>query len=192
MKNKYVIIIVLCLIIIPLSYFGITGYLSDRESQTFYDSIKNISDMENQSDIKYHEYTKQNTHSNDEIIKTHNDAINNLSNEVLLLQELKQKLTNETYKEYVDLQINRLDCECKYDSLIIEGIKIDDQYKNGEISLSKRNQLINTKESELSSYGNKTTEYKIESDTFLSRHTDIKNKFNQLNIDEDFLIAQLE
>lgn len=52
--------------------------------------------------------------------------------------------------------------------------------------------LINDKGNEVSSYSNKTGEYKVEADSFLSVHTDMKDKFNELAIDEDFLYNQIE
>ena len=38
----------------------------------------------------------------------------------------------------------------------------------------------------------KVKEAKVQSDTFLNKHTDMKNKFNQIGIDEDFLFNQIE
>ena len=52
--------------------------------------------------------------------------------------------------------------------------------------------LIEDNNQVISSYANKTSEYKVEADSFLSVHTDMKEKFNELGIDEDFLFDQIE
>ena len=38
----------------------------------------------------------------------------------------------------------------------------------------------------------KPVKYKVDVDSFLSVHTDMKDRFNQLRIDEDFLYNQIE
>ena len=48
------------------------------------------------------------------------------------------------------------------------------------------------KTKEVNSYSDKTGEYKVEADSFLSVHTDMKEKFDELGIDEDFLYDQIE
>ena len=45
-KNRLIILIIVILIAIPSAYFGITGNLHELEEQTFYDGIKQISDIE--------------------------------------------------------------------------------------------------------------------------------------------------
>jgi len=52
--------------------------------------------------------------------------------------------------------------------------------------------LIEDKRGEMEDYSNKTSEYKIESDSFLSTHQDMKKKFDEIEIDEDFLYNQIE
>jgi len=64
--------------------------------------------------------------------------------------------------------------------------------KTEKIGASKMSSLIEDKRGEMEDYSNKTSEYKIESDSFLSTHQDMKKKFDEIEIDEDFLYNQIE
>lgn len=46
-----------------------------------------------------------------------------------MLQDLKTKVFNESYLEYIDIEINRLTCENKTYSIFMEDSKIYEQYK---------------------------------------------------------------
>ena len=188
-KNKKLIILILfIIIIIPIAYFGISMF----EQQIFYDGIKQISDIENRTDAKGDVLRNQSTPSNKDIKEYTLESINTTSTEILMLQDLKTKVFNEDYKEFIDIQINRLNSENRTYTNMVELSDIYEQYKNGQMGYSRTLSLINDLNEEGSSYVNKTSEYKVEADSFLSVHTDMKDKFNQLGIDEDFMYNQIE
>ena len=191
-RNKLIIMVLLIIIIAPLAYIGISGYLHDLEVQTFYNGIKNISDVENKSDANGDIIRNQTAPSNKDIKEYTLESINTTSKEVLMLQDLKSKLSNESYIEFIDIQINRLNSENRTYTTMLEGSDIYEQYQNGQIGASRTLSLIEDKNKEISDYSNKTSEYKLEADSFLSVHTDMKDKFNELGIDEDFLYDQIE
>ena len=191
-RNKLIIIILLIIIIVPLAYIGISGYLHDLEEQTFYNGIKNISDIENKTDAKGDIIRNQTAPSNKDIKEYTLESINITSEEVLMLQDLKSKVSNESYIEFIDIQINRLNSENRTYTTMLEASDIYEQYQNGQIGASRTLSLIEDKNKEINDYANKTSEYKLEADSFLSVHTDMKNKFNELGIDEDFLYDQIE
>ena len=191
-RKKLIIMVLLIIIIAPLAYIGISGYLHDLEVQTFYNGIKNISDVENKSDANGDIIRNQTAPSNKDIKEYTLESINTTSEEVLMLQDLKSKLSNESYIEFIDIQINRLNSENRTYTTMLEGSDIYEQYQNGQIGASRTLSLIEDKNKEISDYSNKTSEYKLEADSFLSVHTDMKAKFNELGIDEDFLYDQIE
>ncbi|MBR3213264.1 MAG: hypothetical protein IKF79_01995 [Methanosphaera sp.] len=166
--------------------------MHDLEVQTFYNGIKNISDIENKSDANGDIIRNQTAPSNKDIKEYTLESINTTSEEVLMLQDLKSKLSNESYIEFIDIQINRLNSENRTYTTMLEGSDIYEQYQNGQIGASRTLSLIEDKNKEISDYSNKTSEYKLEADSFLSVHTDMKDKFNELGIDEDFLYDQIE
>lgn len=191
-RNKLIIPLLLIILIIPIGYFGISGYLHDLEEQTFYDGIKNISDIENKTDAKGDVLRNQTTPSHKDIKEYDIESINVTSTEILMLQDLKNKVSNKSYIEFIDIQINRLNSENRTYTTGIASADIYDQYLNGQIGASKALSLIKDKNKEIDSYTNKTREYKIDADSFLSVHTDMKSKFNEMGIDEDFLYNQVE
>lgn len=192
LNRKVILLIVVLIIIIPLAYIGISGYLQQLEEQTFYDTIKNVSDIENKSDIENMKIINQSSASREEMTTYINNSINAINQEVELLSDLKNKVSNESYKEYIDIEISRLNSENRTNNIMQDYIDVYNQYKNGEIGSSHALSLINDYNQEITSYSNATNQYKVESDTFLSKHPDIRNKFNELGIDEDFMYNEIQ
>lgn len=189
MQKKNKILIILLLIVSVIAVVLAAHYI---EEQIFYDTIKQVSDLENKSDIENNKLNSQTSISNKEANESTLKSINTTSEEILMLQDLKTKVFNKSYLEYIDIEINRLTCENKTYSTFIDDSNIYEQYKNGEIESSRALSLINDHNEEANTYTDKVKEYKVESDAFLSRHTDMKEKFNQLGIDEDFMSNQIE
>lgn len=191
-RNKLILIILVIIIAIPLAYFAISGYLHDLEEQTFYDGIKEISDIENKTDSDGVGLMNQTSPALKDVQEYEIESINTTSNEILMLQDLKTKVSNQSYLEFIDIQINRLNSENRTYTAMLEASKIYEQYQNGQIGTSRVVSLIEDKNKEINSYSDKTSEYKVEADSFLSVHSDMKEKFNELGIDEDFLYDQIE
>lgn len=187
-RKKLIIIVLLMVFLAPIIYFGI----SIIEEQTFYNGIKEISDIENKSDAAGDVIRNQTTPSNKDIKQYELDSINTTSTEILMLQDLKSKVFKKEYKEFIDIQINRLTCENRTYTIMVDQSNIYEQYQNGEIGASRALSLIEDKNEEISTYANKTSSYKADADTFLSVHKDMKQRFNELGIDEDFLYDQIE
>ena len=187
-RKKLIIIVLLMVFLAPIIYFGI----SIIEEQTFYNGIKEISDIENKSDAAGDVIRNQTTPSNKDIKQYELDSINTTSTEILMLQDLKSKVFKNEYKEFIDIQINRLTCENRTYTIMVDQSNIYEQYQNGEIGASRVLSLIEDKNEEISTYANKTSSYKADADTFLSVHKDMKQRFNELGIDEDFLYDQIE
>ena len=49
------------------------------------------------------------------------ESVNTTSNEILMLQGLKSIVFSEPYVEYIDIQINRLNCENRTYSAMLEN-----------------------------------------------------------------------
>jgi len=185
-KNKIILLILLLIIIVPIVYFGFL------EESIFYNIIKEVSDVENKSDAVNDVLRNQTNPSVEDYVDYQIESVNTTSNEILMLQGLKSIVFSEPYVEYIDIQINRLNCENRTYSAMLENGNIYEQYKNGQMGYSRALSLIEDNNQVISSYTNKTSEYKVEADSFLSVHTDMKEKFNELGIDEDFLFDQIE
>ncbi len=191
-KFKIALIILLIIIIIPIAYYGINSYLDYQDQENFYNTIKNVSDMENKSDIE-HSVILNSTHVTEKEIKSNQTkSINDLSKEIKILQELDNNTRNSTYKEYIELEIDRMTSESKVYEQMCNIYDADERYENGEITSQKRYELQKDYISKEYDYINKTTDKKIEVELFLNKHPDMKDKFDELKIDEDFLVCQSE
>ena len=191
-RNKKIIIIIILILLLAVSSFLVMEYLQQQEQKHFYDTIKNVSDKENMTDQLNENISKQSSVSNNAMINYEEKSINTTSEEILMLQDLKEQVSNSSYKEFIDIQINRLNCENRTYTIMLELSQYYEDYKNGKIGASKMSSLIEDKRGEMEEYSNKTSQYKIEADTFLSTHQDMKKKFDELGIDEDFLYNQIE
>jgi len=167
-------------------------YMHELEQQTFYDTIKNVSDLENKTDIESDKINKQTSASTEDVKKKEIESINTTSQEILILQDLKNKVSNESYLEYIDIQLDRLNSENRTYTIMLENTEVYEQYQSGQMTNSRALSLIKDKNDEMDTYIDKVKEAKVQSDTFLSKHTNMKDKFNQMGIDEDFLLNQIE
>lgn len=81
-NKKWLLIILLIIIIIPLAYFGI----SFLQEQIFYNGIKEISDIENKSDVDGDVIRNETTPSNKDYKHFNLESINATSTDILRLQ----------------------------------------------------------------------------------------------------------
>ena len=185
-KKIFILLILFLIILIPIVYFGFL------EESIFYNTIKEVSDIENKSDAESDVLRSQYNPSLSDIKEDTLRSIDVTSEEILMLQDLKSKVFSEPYVEFIDIQINRLNSENRTYTAMVESSNVYQQYRDGEMGNSQAVSLIEDKNSEIDLYSNKTSEYKVDADSFLSVHMDMKEKFDELGIDEDFLFNQIE
>ena len=95
-----------------------------------------------------------------------------IDQEINILLEFNKTTSNDTQKQYIDLQVKRLELEkATYKQMI------EDQVLGNEI---------------INSYANAVNDVKTETMTFLTTHPDLKENLESWNIDEDFLVKQTE
>lgn len=188
--KKIIIILVILAIVIPTTYIAYTNYQNYEEQKNFNKTMKNISDIENQSDIKANELSSES--SVDILIPATANDINTTTKEIDMLQNLSDNTHNQTYKEYINIQIDRLETEKMAYTSYEESLKTFESYKNGSKSYSQTVTEYNEYKNDTKKYNDKIGDKKDESTTFLDKHNDLKNTLEKLNIDEDFLINQKE
>ncbi len=193
-KTKIILIIVILLVIIvPACVMFYNNYQYEQDQKNFNNTIKEVSDMENQSDIN----TQNNIDSNYSVSASAylNDCENKskiMDNEINMLQNLSSNTNNKTYEEYISIQIDRLNAEKSVCSSEIDLTHHYEQYKNGEISTSSALSKMKDDDEQISRYVNQTENKKDESQQFLTKHPDLKKTLENLKIDEDFMVNQIE
>lgn len=196
MKNKIKIILIivfLLVIIVPACVMFYNNYQYEQDQKNFNNTIKEVSDMENQSDIN----TQNNIDSNYSVSASAylNDCENKskiVDNEINMLQNLSSNTNNKTYEDYISIQIDRLNAEKSVCSSEIDLTHHYEQYKNGEISTSSALSKMKDDDEQISRYVNQTENKKDESQQFLTKHPDLKKTLENLKIDEDFMVNQIE
>lgn len=136
---------------IALVYFGMK-YMHELEQQRFYDTIKNVSDLENKTDIENDKIHKQTSASTENVKKKEIDSINTTSEEIVILQDLKNKVSNESYTEYIDIQLDRLNSENRTYTIMLENTEVYEQYRSGQMTNSRALSLIKDKTDEMDIY----------------------------------------
>ena len=78
MNKKFkILIIILILILIPVVYFTATTISNQMEQDNFYETIKNVSNNENNSDRTIAEYIQNNSNNYTFLMHDYNQTIKN-------------------------------------------------------------------------------------------------------------------
>lgn len=189
-KNKIIITITIILIVILAGYL-IINYTNQLNNQEFKEVLKNASDIENTTDQHYKEAYNGTYMSIDEYITFTKSNIENHTKEIDLLKNFKDKTTNQTQKEYLEIQINRLETELRAYEKAVEIGNSYKRYQNGEITLNKYSELQNTLTNDTQRIDNQIGIIKDESITYINNHPELKETLNNINIDEDFYTNEL-
>ncbi|WP_304124523.1 hypothetical protein [Methanosphaera cuniculi] len=187
MNKKFkILIIILILILIPVVYFTATTISNQMEQDNFYNTIKEVSDNENKSDIVSSEYQKNSSYTLSEImdnnfaLKVTESNSRTLNESIAKLKDLNKSLQNETLKEYVELEIQRMEDEVESDNYYYSGASDTFKALKGEISVHSVYDKVMSDYNKSKEYGNKVDTDKQKVQDFLEKHPDIKNKFEEL------------
>ena len=106
------------------------------------------------------------------------------------LKDLNKSLHNETLKEYVNLEITRMEDEKIHWKTMYEKVEVLENYYHGKSSYSESYQKIKELNNETDKTETIVVHDKEKAEEFLEDHPDIKNRFEKLGIDEDFMIFE--
>ena len=106
------------------------------------------------------------------------------------LKDLNKSLHNETLKEYVNLEITRMEDEKIHWKTMYEKVEVLENYYHGKSSYSESYQKIKELNDETNKTGTIVDHDKEKAEEFLEDHPDIKTRFEKLGIDEDFMIFE--
>lgn len=187
MKKTRIIIIVLIIIIIGLvSFTAYNNYANQQDNLKFNQTMKTASDLENVTDDNYAKLYEKETINVDDVITHMQSRSDNMTQEIDILTQYKNNTRNETYKAYLDIEVNRIKQERIHTENEQQYAQYYKDYKEGKISLSK---LLNHKK-DIENYSEEastqTSVYKGEVVDYLKEHPDLNKTLVELKIDEDF------
>ena len=171
-----------------MSVVAYNNYQYNKEQADFNNTMKKVSDMENKTDHETDELLINRTVTIAQVQAANNKTINTGNEEIELLQNLSKNMTNETLKNYTDIEIERLTAENKAWELEIEDGNALHNYYHGKGSISE----VTEKTNQLTTYTDSTDDKKMEAEQYLTRNPELKDRLNNLGIDEDFLETQRE
>lgn len=135
-KQKIGIIIIVLIIIGVLSFFLYSDYADEQDRINFNKTIKTASDLENVTDKNYVAIYDKGSMSVDEVIAFEKNDIENLTREIDLLNKFKNQTRNSTYKDYLEIEVNRLTYEKRALESYLESYNLYKEYLNGDMSSS--------------------------------------------------------
>lgn len=192
MDTKYKIIsIILVIILLSLGVIIGINYKNEIDNNEFKEILTNASDIENITDKHYTEMFSGRSVSINEFKTFAQSNVENTSNEISILREFRDKTSNQTQKEYLDIEINRLEQELRAYEKDIDSANQYERYLNGEITASKYTDLATQINDDVDRIDDETSIIKDDAITYLDNHPDLKQTINELNIDEDFYSNEL-
>ena len=175
MRKQNIGIILIVLIIGVLSFFLYSNYADEQDRINFNKTIKTASDLENVTDKNYVAIYDKGSMSVDEVIAFEKNDIENLTREIDLLNKFKNQTRNSTYKDYLEIEVNRLTYE-----------KRVHEYLNGDMSSS----AFFSRQKDIDSQRNRTENQidveKTNAINYLEKHPHLNKTLTDLEIDEDF------
>lgn len=160
------------------------------EQDNFYETIKNVSNAENNSDKNGAEFIQNNSNNYTFLMHDYNQTIKTMNDSVDTLKDLNKSLHNETLKEYVNLEITRMEDEKTHWKASYEEWEVLENYYHGKASYSESYQKVKQLNDEMNKTGTIVDHDKQKAEEFLEDHPDIKDRFEKLGIDEDFMIFE--
>jgi len=189
-KHKIIAVILIILLILMGSYAIIT-YKNAQDNNEFKELLKNASNLENITDEHYKEAYSGKSMSGSDFKSFTESILENCTKESDMLIEFKNKTFNQTQKEYLEIEINRLQKEQQAKEKAVDNANQYQRYLNGEITASKYKELSGIIDNDTDRIENEIGMIKEDAITYINNHQDLKDTLKELNIDEDFYKNEL-
>jgi len=191
MDKKYKIIsLIIIILVIIIGAYAFTYYKNDMDNREFKEIVKNASDLENVTDKNYAAvYSGRSISIDDYLIFAKSDS-ENISKEIDMLREFKNKTYNQTQKEYLEIEINRLEKEKLIHESDVDSGNQCKRYYDGEITSSKYIELKKINDDYTDSLSSDISRIKGEAITYVGSHPDLKSVLEEINVDEDFYLNE--
>lgn len=112
--------------------------------------------------------------------------IENLTREIDLLNKFKNQTRNSTYKDYLEIEVNRLTYEKRALESYLESYNLYKEYLNGDMSSSAFFSRQKDIDSQINRTGNQIDVEKTNAINYLEKHPHLNKTLTDLGIDEDF------
>ena len=118
-KKKLAIRVVIVVILAAGIIYATSSYLDEQDRKQFNQTIQLASTIENISDIAHVKKWDKGTIKVEDDITSTEEEIKNTTDEIKVLEEFKNSTRNETYRQYLEIHIDRLPVEKRYEEAYI-------------------------------------------------------------------------
>lgn len=189
-KQHKIISIIIIILLVIIGVYGYINYKNEMENNEFKEILKNASDIENITDKSYTEMYSGKSIRIDEYLTFTKSNVENTSKELDILIKFKNKTSNQTQKEFLEMQIKRLEkenIEHKDNLDIGEQCK---RYLNGEITANKYNEILEKSTENHEQINDEISKIKEDTMVFIDNHPDLKSVLEEIGVDEDFYLNE--
>lgn len=192
--NKKMIIGIIAVILVALiiAIPQYESYQSTLLSENFNKTLQNASAVEAEIASTTNQINQQNSTDADTLIHTINNQITpKYSEELLRLNETKTNTNNDTEKQYIDLQMKRVQLESKNLNATVTLLNALSQYVKGEKTALDAQNTINQASTDNAQSSKELNQVYNDIKIFLDQNPDLNKKLHDLNLDSAYY-GQLE
>ena len=192
--NKKMIIGIIAVILVALiiAIPQYESYQSTLLSENFNKTLQNASAVETEIASTTNQINQQNSTDADTLIHTINNQITpKYSEELLRLNETKTNTNNDTEKQYIDLQMKRVQLESKNLNATVTLLNALSQYVKGEKTALDAQNTINQASSDNAQSSTELNQVYNDIKTFLDQNPDLNKKLHDLTLHSAYY-GQLE
>lgn len=190
MNKKNITIIIAVIIIAVLLYFGVTQYQSYQEdvlTESFNKNLQNASAIEANIISSTEKFNNQNSTDVDELMSTiNNDMTPKYSEELKILNDTLESTDNETRKQYLTLQIKRIELESKNLNATVTTLNAISQYVKGEKDPQDAQTSINNANKDISDSNNELNSVFTDIKTLLKQNPEFNQSLQGLNLEKSY------
>jgi len=190
MNKKKISIIAGIIILAIVLYFGVTQYQSYQEevlTESFNKNLQNASSIEANLISSTEKFNKQQSTDVDELISTiNNDMTPKYSEELKILNDTYEQTNNDTRKQYLSLQMKRIELESKNLNATVTTLNAISQYVKGEKTPEDAQTSINNANKELTDTSNELNSVLTDIKTLLKQNPDFDQSLRGLNLEKSY------
>lgn len=191
MMNKRKISIIVAIIILAIvAYFGVTQYQSYQEevlTESFNKNLQNASAIEANLISSTEKFNNQPSTDVDELISTiNNDMTPKYAEELKILNDTYESTNNDTKKQYVSLQMKRIELSSKNLNATVTTLNAISQLYKGEKSPQDAQTSINNANKDSTDSSNELNSVLTDIKTLLKQNPEFEQSLRGLHLEKSF------
>lgn len=191
MMNKRKISIIAAIIILAIvAYFGVTQYQSYQEevlTESFNKNLQNASAIEANLISSTEKFNNQPSTDVDELISTiNNDMTPKYAEELKILNDTYESTNNDTKKQYVSLQMKRIELSSKNLNATVTTLNAISQLYKGEKSPQDAQTSINNANKDSTDSSNELNSVLTDIKTLLKQNPEFEQSLRGLHLEKSF------